>query len=161
MRRSMVREVWKLVAAGAVALLIGFGSAALAQSSGAGTITGTLTDATGAVIPEATVVIRNVDTGTDRTTATNSAGIYIAAFLQPGNYQIAASKQGFASVIRKNLPLQVGQTLRMDLSMPLQSVEQAVTITSEAPLLDLEKTEDGAGFAIDQRVVTIATVVLE
>ena len=141
MRRSMVREVWKLVAAGAVALLIGFGSAALAQSSGAGTITGTLTDATGAVIPEATVVIRNVDTGTDRTTATNSAGIYIAAFLQPGNYQIAASKQGFASVIRKNLPLQVGQTLRMDLSMPLQSVEQAVTITSEAPLLDLEKTE--------------------
>ncbi len=141
MRRSVVREVWRLVAAGALALLIGSGGAALAQSAGAGTITGTLTDVSGAVLPEASVVVRNLDTGADRTTATNNAGVYIAAFLQPGNYQITASKNGFANVIRKNLTLQVGQTLRVDLGMPLQSVEQAVTITSEVPLLDLEKTE--------------------
>jgi hypothetical protein len=141
MRRNLVREVWNFVAAGALALLIGSGSALLAQSAGAGTITGVLMDPTGALLPDATVVVHNVDTGTDRSTASNSSGIYIAAFLQPGRYEITASKEGFTTVVRKDLTLQVGQTLRMDLTMPLRTVEQAVTITSEAPLLDLEKTE--------------------
>ncbi len=141
MRRHMVCKVRRLLAAGAVALLLGSGGAALAQTAGAGTIIGTLTDPTGSVIPAATVVVRNVDTGTERTTASNGAGIYIAAFLQPGRYEVSASKQGFATLTRKDLTLQVGQTLRMDLTMPLQAVQQEVTITGEAPLLDLQKTE--------------------
>ena len=58
--------------------------AARAQTAAAGTITGTLTDQSGAVVPAATVVVQNTRTGVKSETATNGAGIYIATFLQPG-----------------------------------------------------------------------------
>src|ERR1700730_9848298 len=90
-------------------------SVAWAQTSGSGTISGTLTDPNGAVIPNATVTILNVDTGIERTLATNAAGLYTAPFLQPGHYEITASKPGFAKIVRKDLTLQVGQTLAVDL----------------------------------------------
>src|SRR5579864_9310800 len=75
-------------------------SAAIGQTTGAGTITGTLTDPNGGVIPNAMVVLRNTDTGTERPIATSAAGIYVAQFLPPGHYQITASKTGFARVVR-------------------------------------------------------------
>jgi outer membrane receptor protein involved in Fe transport len=114
---------------------------ARAQSAGTGTITGTLSDPQGASIPAATVVVRNIDTGVDRTLKTNDAGIYLAAFLQPGRYEIRASKDGFATVVRQRLNLEVGQTLGIDLELPIKAAEATVTVTGESPVLDTEKTE--------------------
>jgi outer membrane receptor protein involved in Fe transport len=120
--------------------LVGFASA-WAQSAGTGTITGTLSDPQGASIPAATVVVRNIDTGIDRTLRTNDAGIYVAAFLQPGRYEIHASKNGFATVVRQGLNLQVGQTLAIDFQLPIKAAQATVTVSGESPVLDTEKTE--------------------
>jgi Carboxypeptidase regulatory-like domain/TonB dependent receptor len=112
-----------------------------AQTAAAGTITGTLTDQSGAVVPAATVVVQNVETGVKSETATNSAGIYIATFLQPGQYDVTVNKTGFAKMVHTGLTLQVGQTLEIDFQLPLQSTQEAVTVTAAAPVVDAEKTE--------------------
>ncbi|HLJ46891.1 MAG TPA: TonB-dependent receptor [Bryobacteraceae bacterium] len=122
-------------------LIACFSHAAFGQTAGAGTITGTLTDQQSAVVPEASVVIHNTDTGVDRTVASNGAGLYYVTFLQPGHYQITATKPGFAKVVRKDLLLQVGQTLTIDIQMPLQTTQETVTVAGEEPLVDTEKTE--------------------
>src|SRR5665213_2780491 len=63
---------------------------AAAQSSGKGTISGTLTDSTGAIVPNAAVVIINNDTGVSRAISSNGAGQYTAPFLEPGHYEVIA-----------------------------------------------------------------------
>jgi hypothetical protein len=114
---------------------------AFAQTAGAGTITGTLTDQTGAAVPGATVVVRNTDTGIERSTTSNDSGIYVATFLQPGHYEVTVSKTGFAKILRKDLTVQVGQTVSIDLAMPIQTTQDQVTVTGQESLIDPEKTE--------------------
>ncbi len=112
----------------------------LAQS-GTGSITGTITDPSGAVVPGATVIVLNTDTGVARTTATNDAGIYSATFLQPDKYTVSASKSGFGKLERKDLVLEVGRILTIDFSMAIQTSTNAVTVTAETPVVDTDKTE--------------------
>ncbi|HXK06833.1 MAG TPA: TonB-dependent receptor [Verrucomicrobiae bacterium] len=118
-----------------------FPNFAHAQLAGSATITGTVTDATGAVVPGADLTIRNTDTRIERKTQTSDAGIYSAAFLPPGHYEVQVSKTGFAAVLRKDLTLQVGQILEINLSLAVQAAQQQVTVTTEAPVVDAEKTE--------------------
>jgi hypothetical protein len=119
-----------------------FGGACLyAQSAGTGTITGTVTDPAGAVVPEAEIVVHNTATGADRAVATNGAGIYSAAFLQPGAYELTVSKAGFNKIERKGLTLEVGRTLSIDFALAVASGSQTVSITEEAPVVDSDKTE--------------------
>src|ERR1700732_3685261 len=89
-------------------------SAAFGQTSGAGTITGTVKDPAESSVPGATVVIRNTGTGIERPSQTNEVGIYVAPFVQPGHYEITVSKPGFAKMVRQDMTLQVGQTLTVD-----------------------------------------------
>jgi Carboxypeptidase regulatory-like domain len=112
-----------------------------AQTTGAGTITGTIIDPSGGVIPAATVSVRNTDTQVDRPLATNEAGIFVAQFLQPGPYEITVTKQGFAKTVRTGLTLQVGQSLTVNLSLAVQATNEAVTVTGESAIVDTEKTE--------------------
>ncbi|HWD00364.1 MAG TPA: TonB-dependent receptor [Candidatus Sulfopaludibacter sp.] len=124
-----------------LAMLISTPKTALCQTAGSATITGTVTDPSGSVVPAAAITIHNTDTGIERKTETSDAGIFTAAFLQPGHYQIQASKTGFTAVLRKDLTLQVGQTLSIDLAMAVQSTQAEVTVTGESPVVDTEKTE--------------------
>jgi hypothetical protein len=124
-----------------LAFLVGGANAAFAQSAGSGTITGTITDPKGAAIPDGSVTVHNSDTNADRTVNSNETGLYTVPFLQPGHYEITVSKMGFAKVVRKDLSLQVGQTLSVDLALPLQSTTETVTVSGEAPLVDPEKTD--------------------
>jgi len=121
--------------------LIAFPNPAFPQSAGSGSITGSISDPSGGVVPGANVAIRNVDTGVERKTVTSSAGVYNASFLPPGNYTVEAGKTGFASVLHKDLTLQVGQVLTINLSLSVQATQQEVTVTGAAPLVDAEKTE--------------------
>ena len=105
----------------AVILLTAFPRSAFPQVAGAGTLTGTVTDASGAVVPEARVVAHNEDTNADREVSTNGAGIYVAAFLQPGHYELSAAKLGFVKVLRKDVTLQVEQTLTFGLGLSVQT----------------------------------------
>ena len=121
-------------------LLAYFVNSASAQNAG-GAITGTLTDQSGAVVPGVTITLRNPDTGSERKVETSDAGVYTAAFLQPGPYQVQAGKAGFATIVRKDLTLQVGQTLTVNLTLTLKAAQQEVTVTGAAAIVDTEKTE--------------------
>src|SRR5258708_21799213 len=118
-----------------------FASAVFAQNSGAGTITGSLTDPTGSVVPGAAVAVRNTNTGATLSLTTNGAGIYVAPFLPPGMYEITATKAGFGKIARTNLTLQVGQTLTIDIALPLQTTTETVTVSGEPSVVDTQKTD--------------------
>ncbi|MBS1857742.1 MAG: TonB-dependent receptor, partial [Acidobacteria bacterium] len=136
--RSGSLRRWILAAA--LAPLV-FVFSAFGQTSGAGTITGTITDASGAVVPAASVAVKHTATGTQRMLATNDAGIYVAQFLQPGSYQITVTKPGFAKTVRTGLTLQVGQTVTVNFALQVQSSTEAVTVAADAAMVDTEKTE--------------------
>ncbi len=123
-----------------LAVLSLIAASAFAQTSGAGTITGTIADQQNAVVPDAAIVIHNVDTNVDRGFVSNGAGIYTAPFLQPGRYEVTVSKPGFAKLVHKDLVLAVGQTLTVDFQLPVQTSAEAVTVTAETPVIDPEKT---------------------
>jgi hypothetical protein len=112
-----------------------------AQTTGAGTITGTITDPSGAVIPAAAVAVRNTATQAERVLASNDAGIFVAQFLQPGAYEITVTKAGFAKTVRTGLTLQVGQSMTVNFALPVQSTNEAVTVSGDAAIVDTEKTE--------------------
>ncbi len=114
--------------------------AAFAQAN-SGTITGTITDPNGGVVPDAKITIHNPDTGIDREVATNGAGLYSAPFLPPGPYEVTAAKAGFSKLLRKDLTLQVGQTMTLDLQLQVQATAETVTVTGEAPIVDTSKTD--------------------
>jgi hypothetical protein len=122
-----------------------------AQTAGNGSISGTVTDASGAVVPNAPVVITDTDTGVTRTIATDGAGAYTASFLQPGHYEVVLGGGSFAKVDRKNLVLTVGQALTVDAALPAGSVATEVVVTSESPILDPQKTE--VAQTLDQNLV--------
>ena len=124
---------------------------ALAQTSGAGTITGSVADASDAVIPGATINITNTDTGIVHAYTTNSAGLYVAPFLQPGHYKINTEAANFGKVEASNLILLVGQTLTIDLKMTLQSTATTVEVSSETPLLNIGQTE--VSQVVDQQII--------
>jgi len=111
-----------------------------AQTS-TGTIIGTVTDPKGLAVADAQVVVKNLDTDTESSFPTNAAGIYVAPYLQPGNYQVTASKTGFETVVHKNVGVHVGDRLTIDVQLPLQSQQTSIVVTEEAPVLETGKTE--------------------
>jgi Carboxypeptidase regulatory-like domain/TonB dependent receptor len=125
----------------AFALLLVFAGVAAAQTVGTGTISGTVTDLSGAVVPNAQVVIINTDTGATRTLVANGDGIYGATFLQSGHYEVILGGGNFSKLDHKNLVLTVGETLTVDGALTAASVSTEVTVTTEAPLLDPQRTE--------------------
>src|SRR5664279_5476502 len=88
-----------------------------AQTTGAGTMSGTITDQSGAVVPAAAVIVKNTATEAERALTTNEAGIYVAQFLQPGAYEVTVTKAGFAKTVHTGLTLQVGQSLTVNFSL--------------------------------------------
>lgn len=102
----------------------------MAQLAGSASINGTVTDASGAVVPGVSITLRETSTGFERRTESNDAGIYNAAFLAPGRYEITASKTGFSTLVRKDVTLQVGQTLTADFAVTVAQTQTAVTVTT-------------------------------
>jgi hypothetical protein len=114
---------------------------ALAQTSGAGSINGTVTDAAQAVIPGAAVTIINVDTGVIHDYTTNGSGIYTAPFLLPGHYTVDATAANFGKVEEKGLTLLVGQTLTIDLTLKVSTTSTTVEVEATNQILDVQKAE--------------------
>src|SRR5215210_1750449 len=79
-----------------------------------GTFNGTITDSTGAVIPNATVKATNIGTNIETTATTTEAGVYRLPYLPPGGYRFTVTAPGFKTVIRDNVNLSVAQTLTID-----------------------------------------------
>ena len=92
-----------------------------------GTLLGNVTDATGAAVPGATITATETQTNISRTTVTNEAGNYIFSSLKNGTYTVEAEVQGFRKVIRQNVRVDVNTTMRVDLTLELGQVTEAVT----------------------------------
>jgi hypothetical protein len=123
-------------------LLVVFGSflaagALLAQSDRA-TITGTVTDPTGAVVANAPIQAKHIETGVVYPGATSTTGNYTIAQLPVGTYEVSVAVPGFKKYLRENLAVQVAQVLRIDIALQVGSATEAVTVTDVAPLLDTE-----------------------
>jgi len=102
------------------------------------TITGEVTDASGAVIPGAKVTVSNPDKGYTRELVANSAGQYTAAKIPIGDYVITAEAPGFQKLVRSGFSMAVGQTQRVDLQLTLGQVTQEVTVTGNVARVETE-----------------------
>jgi hypothetical protein len=136
MRQSNLLRGFLTVAGLLLVMLTTQPNRAFAQAAGSGTITGSVTDPTGAVVPGADVTIRNTDTRVERRIGTTDAGLFTAVFLPPGHYEVQASKKGFAIALRKDLTLQVGQTLTINAALSVETAQQEVTVLGAAPVVD-------------------------
>jgi hypothetical protein len=117
----------------AAALLLSFAMPAFSQaSSGAASISGLVSDASGGVMPGVQLSIRNTGTNALRTVYSNEVGRYEIVALQPGDYEITATKEGFATLLRKGITLAVGQRAVADLSMQLPATTSTVTVDAKA-----------------------------
>ena len=106
-----------------------------------GQIQGTVTDAQGGVLPGVSLTLRNTETGAARTAVTETDGVYRFAGLQPGTYALKAELQGFATVDVERLTITIGLQLQQDLKMGLQNLQETVTVTGEAPVIEVTRTE--------------------
>jgi hypothetical protein len=122
----------------ALAVLLVCSAATWAQTI-TGNVTGTVTDPTGAVVPNANVQATNVETGVVTETTTNTEGIYNIRFLQIGTYKVTVSASGFGTTIFGPFTLETGQTAKVDAKLSLESQQQKVTVeASVAPLINTE-----------------------
>src|SRR5713226_8675820 len=101
-----------------------------------GRILGTVTDQSGASLPGASLTILDVERGTTRALSTDEAGDYLAPDLIPGTYKVRAEAEGFKTVERVNLELEVAKDLRIDFTLPTGQVSETVVVNEEVPLLD-------------------------
>jgi carboxypeptidase family protein/TonB-dependent receptor-like protein len=108
-----------------------------------GTILGTVTDSSGAVVPGATVTLTNTATGVSRTVVTDSSGEYTAPSLRTGTYSVKTEIQGFKTVTMSDVAVGVDQKVRIDVKLEPGALTEAVTIRAEAPLVQTSSSELG------------------
>jgi Carboxypeptidase regulatory-like domain/TonB-dependent Receptor Plug Domain/TonB dependent receptor len=110
---------------------------AFAQSVTTGDIAGTVQDPSGAVVPNATVMLKNDATGVTITTKSNNSGVYRFTLLQPGRYTVSVSQQGFGTT-NQAVQVGVGQVTSANLQLQVGQTSQTVEVTAAAPLLQTE-----------------------
>jgi len=132
----IVRHLAGLLGATALVLYLVFPPLSMAQASlTTGAITGIVTDPTGAVIPKATVIASNVDTGASRSATTASNGSYTIPLLDPGQYKVQVKASGFKSEQQGPVTVVVSQSLDLNFKLELGQTTQVVEVTGAAPLL--------------------------
>lgn len=111
-----------------------------------GSITGEVTDPTGAVIAEARVVAQNLDTGVDTETKTNSSGVYSIEFLPIGHYQVTVQANGFKTAQVPPFTLEVQQTVKFNVALTVGGESSTVQVSSAAPILETSDYTVGSTF---------------
>ena len=129
---------WKML----VCLLLWGGIAASQVTTG--TILGTVSDSSGAVVPGSTITIRNVETGISRTLTADAAGRYVAPQLPLGNYEVTAESSGFQTMIRRGITLTVGREAVVDFTLGVGQITERIVVTGEAPLVETTTSQVGA-----------------
>ncbi len=125
------------------------GRVAFGQSTA--TLQGTVTDQKGAVVPNATITVRNQATSIERAAQTDSSGNYQVAALPVGTYSVVVQAQGFKSAAVSDLNVEVARTLVKDFQLEVGSLEQRVNITADTPVIETATTS--VGQVINQRTV--------
>ena len=125
------------------AALLVLAAASLAQETRA-TLSGTVTDQSGAAVSGATLHLVNIDTSVEATSQSNSLGQYHFLFVNSGNYRLTAQMAGFRNFVREQLQLATNQAGTLDIALQLGNQSETVTVAAQAPLLEGEKADRGA-----------------
>jgi Carboxypeptidase regulatory-like domain len=142
-RKIFCKYVRSFIAAAALLLAVVASTPVGAQVAG-GSLSGTITDPSGAGIPLAQVAIKNVATGVERILTTNTDGFYTAPNLIPGEYQITISAKGFNTDIKSGITINVGARQVFDLALQIGTVTHRVEVTAEAPAIQLASSDISA-----------------
>ncbi len=129
--------------------LLFLSSSSFAQLSTA-SISGVVRDSSGAVVPKATVVLRNVDTGVENTTVSNNSGAYVLLSLTPGSYTLHASASGFGTAEVAVFTLTVSQVAAIDFVLKVGTVASTVTVQAASPQLEVSSASLGTVIATQQ-----------
>jgi len=113
-------------------------------------VSGYVKDQTGASVPKASVELRNQSTGIRQSTVTNKDGVYNISNLKPGTYVATVQAQGFRTLTRESIVLNVADRVSMDFSLKVGSTSETVNVSSEAPMVD---TDPSVSTVVDQRFV--------
>lgn len=125
--------------------------AAFAQAGSTGRVSGTVVDQTGAVIPEATVTLINIETSETREVGTNDLGDFVFSLLPPGRYELRVSAPGFQTVVVKDVVVKITQTTTLTVQLPVALETEVMTVTAEPPLV--QDTSSQMGRVIDERSI--------
>src|ERR1700751_4266943 len=123
-----------------VTLLFGLATSAFAQSLTSGDIAGTVTDPSGAVVPNASVTVKSNESGSTQTRNTNAQGAYRFSLLSPGTYTISVSAPGFQAA-QKQATITAGQAVTANLQLALGSASQTVEVSAGAESVQAENSE--------------------
>jgi hypothetical protein len=147
-RRSLtlVALAWATVA------LMTVGAIPVYAQLDAGTLTGSVTDATGAVVPGATVTVVNDNSGVSRATVTNQAGNYTVPSLDPGKYNVTIAKGGFSTSQQSGLVLQVAAVATLNVTLKVGTATESIAVSATTSALDT--TSASLGTVISQQEVT-------
>lgn len=104
-----------------------------------GQIEGVVTDANGAALPNASITVRNIETGFERKITSDESGVYRAPLLPLGTYQVTVELANFKRLIRDGITVNTGQTATVNLALETGDVSATVTVTSDAPIADPAK----------------------
>ena len=126
-----------------VAALVGATATPALAQQGTTELRGSVTDETGGALPGVTVFIQNEADGTFREVITGGDGSYFAAQLLPGVFSVTAALPGFTTFQTTGYELRVGQTLPLDIILGVGALEETVTVSGQAPLVDLTSAEVG------------------
>src|SRR5688572_24733552 len=131
----MKKHAWLL---GVLALCLSLPTGAYAQEQG-GSVQGTVTDTSGAVLPGVTVEARSPSVVGVSTTTSDERGTYRFPALPPGRYEMTASLAGFSTKKLSDVDLLLGQSLKIDFQLALAGVTEAVQVTGESPIIDVKQ----------------------
>src|SRR5579872_4479675 len=135
----------------AITAFLVFADLAFPQSTG--TIQGTVTDATGAAVPNAPITVSNERTGEERATSTDASGIYVAPSLPVGTYRVTVKAAGMAPTTANNVEVPVGSTVRQDFTLKVATSTEAIVVQAAPPLIDT--TSVSAGTVVNQDTVQV------
>lgn len=140
------QKVTKQASVGAICagLLFGLAGVMRLNAQATATIVGTVTDATGAVIADSSVQVRNVGTGIAQGTTSDAQGRYRVPDLLIGEYEVQATKAGFQTVVHRGVTLTVGSQPVVDFQLPVGQAQQTVTVESEVSQVETQSTDVGA-----------------
>ncbi len=161
----MLRRLWLSFVGFLMVVALAFPG--LAQSDRAGVV-GTISDPSGATVPETKVKVVNLETGQAFEATTDRDGRYVVpSILKPGNYQVEASKEGFKTAVSGAFTLQIGDVREVNLKLELGRVAEQITVTAETPLIETQTSNLGeviSGRQVtelplkDRNFVTLATL---
>ncbi len=131
-----------------ICMIFAFVSSALGQA-GRGSVSGLVTDPTGAIIPGAKVVVQSQATGVKQSTVSSASGLYSFVSLAPGMYQVTATAKAFDTLVEKNIAVSVDQASTVNLALKIGSVSEVVTVNAATALVEVTNSTVGQLISAD------------